>query len=180
MEIWLGYSGLAVSFVILLVTILWSLIQPNMKLRYKLIIIPIFIWYSLVLYYTAPKLMGWPVDISIPAKSIVVGFNIQEPNKIRKGGIYLWVISPKKTSEQKLVERLDPEIIFSYANKEPRAFKIPYSREMHKAIIEAQKRQARQKGSVLIIGKGEKGIDGNSMGGLGIGVFNPIDALPPK
>ena len=93
MDMWSGYIGLSVAFVIISAIVLWFSIRTPGKIIIKAMLIPVTVWYGLVLYYSVPNLMGWPISESIPENSQVLAARIKEPDpKLNDAGaIYLWV-----------------------------------------------------------------------------------------
>jgi hypothetical protein len=145
MGMWSGYIGLSTAFVIISAIVLWFSIRTPGQIIIKAMLIPATVWYGLVLYYSVPNLMGWPISQSIPDNSQVLAIRIKEPDPKHNdpGAIYFWVnIKPGSKSPEKTVKALlNPKSVFSYNSKtQPRAYQLPYSREMHKAIVEAQRK----------------------------------------
>jgi hypothetical protein len=171
MEIWSGYIGLAIAFVIITAIFLWFFLRTPGNIIIKVIMIPVTIWYGLVLYYTAPNLMGWPTTKPIPENSQILAFRIKEPNPKNNdpGAIYFW---------------LNPKNVFSYnSSTHPRAHQLPYSRKMHKRIIEAQRQARGVPGARVRIktkGRNQKGDPDNeeSKALLEFEIINPVQLLP--
>ena len=187
MEMWSGYIGLSIAFVIISAIVLWFSIRTPGKVIIKAMLIPATIWYGLVLYYTVPNLMGWPISKPIPDNSQVLSFLIKEPNPKHNdpGAIYLWVnIDPSsKTPQQKLGSLFNPKTVFSYTGRtQPRAYQLPYSRKMHKAIVEAQTKAQTMPGSQIRTKKGKAQIGTNSNGEsraeMELVILNPINLFP--
>lgn len=187
MDMWSGYIGLSVAFVIISAIVLWFSIRTPGKIIIKAMLIPVTVWYGLVLYYSVPNLMGWPISESIPENSQVLAVRIKEPDpKLNDpGAIYLWVdIKPgSKNSEQTLKAQLNPKSIFSYSSKtQPRAYQLPYSRKLHKAIVEAQRKAEEVPGGQLRTKKGvsKRGPAGNdeSKATLELEIINPVKLFP--
>jgi hypothetical protein len=187
MEMWSGYIGLSIAFVIISAIVLWFSIRTPGKIIIKAMLIPATIWYGLVIYYTVPNLMGWPISQPIPDNSQVLSTLIKEPNPKHNdpGAIYLWVtIKPgSKTPEQTLGSLFNPKSVFSYDSKtQPRAYQLPYSRKMHKAIVEAQTKAQGVPGAQIRTKKGEakSGNNGNdeSKAALELVIINPVNLFP--
>ncbi|UCE55539.1 MAG: hypothetical protein JSV31_08870 [Desulfobacterales bacterium] len=187
MDVWSGYIGLSIAFVIISAIVLWFSIRTPGQIIIKAILIPATVWYGLVLYYTVPNLMGWPISQTIPENSQVLAIRIKEPNPKRNdlGAIYFWVnIKPSSiSSEQTLGARLNPKSVFSYNSKtRPRAYQLPYSRKMHKAIVEAQRKAQGVPGAQIRTKKGEPkiGNTGNdeSKTTLELEIINPVTLFP--
>ncbi len=131
--------------------------------------------------------MGWPISQPIPDNSQVLAIRIKEPNPKHNdpGAIYFWVnIKPSsKSPEQTLKALLNPKSVFSYNSKtQPRAYQLPYSREMHKAIVEAQRKAQGVPGAQLRTkkSKSKRGTTGNdkSKAPLELEIINPVKSFP--
>ena len=190
MNIWSGYIGLAIAFVIISAIVLWFSIRTPGQIIIKALLIPATVWYGLVLYYSVPNLMGWPISQSIPDNSQLLAIRIKEPDPKHNdpGAIYFWVNTKpaSKSPEQTVKALLNPKNVFSYNGKtQPRAYQLPYSREMHKAIVEAQRKAQGEPGAQLKTKKAKKGESkrghtGNdaSKAKLELVIVNPIKSLP--
>lgn len=79
--------------------------------------------------FTFEDMLGWPTPRMLPEKFAIVSAVIEEPNKERgiDGAIYLWV-TPLDSNRPVTV---------------PRAYKLPYLKENHTQLSEAQ-RKSRQ------------------------------------
>lgn len=180
---WLGYLGLTVAYICLITITLWILIRSTAHTAIKVILIAFAIWYGLALYYATPNFMGWPTIQSIPDGSRVLSVRIQEPDKNSSGAIYFWLnVRPVKRTIT-LAEILDPRKIFLYYSEvEPRAYKLPYSRELHKRIMKASGKKSKTPGGLMVIkrkgrkGKGKKGLYPDDQ--LKFKIINPITLLP--
>ncbi len=187
MELWSGYIGLSVAFVIISAIVLWFSIRTPGQIIIKAMLIPATIWYGLVIYHTVPNLMGWPISQTIPDNSQVLAIRINEPNPMYNdpGAIYVWAnIKPSsKSPEQKPGSLLNPKNVFSYNSKTgPRAYQLPYSRKMHKAILKAQRKVKGIPGAQIRTKKGvpKPGKPGNneSQAPLQFEIVNPVKLFP--
>ena len=190
MSMWSGHTGLAIAFVIISAIVLWFSIRTPGQIIIKALLIPATVWYGLVLYYSVPNLMGWPISQSIPDNSQLLAIRIKEPDPKHNdpGAIYFWVNTKpgSKSPEQTVKALLNPKSMFSYNSKtQPRAYQLPYSREMHKAIVEAQRKAQGVPGAQLRTkkakkGKSKRGHTGNdaSKAKLELVIINPIKSLP--
>jgi hypothetical protein len=186
MGMWSGYIGLSIAFVIISAIVLWFSIRTPGQIIIKAMLIPATVWYGLVLYYSVPNLMGWPISQSIPDNSQILAIRIVEPDPKHNdpGAIYFWVnIKPSsKSPQQTLKAQLNPKSIFSYKSKtRPRAYQLPYSRKLHKAIVDAQRKAQGVPGAQLRTKKsgskrGPKGND-ESKAALELEIINPITAF---
>ena len=93
MGMWSGYTGLTIAFVLISAIVLWFSIRTPGQIIIKAMLIPVTVWYGLVLYYSVPNLMGWPISQSIPDNSQVLDIRIKEPDPKHNdpGAIYFWV-----------------------------------------------------------------------------------------
>jgi hypothetical protein len=185
MDIWYGYIGLAIAFVIIATIFLWFFLRTPGRIIIKVIMIPITIWYSLVLYYTIPNLMGWPTSEAIPENSQILAFRIKEPNPKHNdpGAIYFWLNTKPSSNEPNSSPAawLNPKRVFSYNSAtDPRAYQLPYSREMHKKIIESQRKARGVPGAQVRIKKKGQGNPSQeeSKAPLEFEILNPVKLLP--
>jgi hypothetical protein len=187
MDMWSGYIGLSIAFVIISAIVLWFSIRTPGHIIIKAMLIPATVWYALVLYYTVPNLMGWPISRSIPDNSQVLAIRIKEPDPKQNdpGAIYFWVNTKADSisSVQAVKAMLDPKSIFNYNGKtQPRAYQLPYSRKLHKAIVEAQRKAQGVPGAQMRTKKGKpaKGNPGNdeSKAKLELQIINPVNSFP--
>ena len=186
MGVWSGHIGLSIAFVIISAIVLWFSIRTPGQVIVKAILIPVTIWYGLALYYSVPNLMGWPVSQSIPENSQVLAIRIKEPDpKLNDpGAIYFWVnIEPGSTRpEHTLAAMISPKSVFKYDSKtQPRAYQLPYSREMHKEIVEAQRKAQNIRGAQIRTQKGQpaqgSGANDGSKAKLELKIINPVNSF---
>ncbi len=71
-------------------------------------------------------MLGWPAPTSPPEKFVLLAVVVEEPDKERKqkGALYVWVNALR---DNKPVQ-------------EPRAYKLPYARDLHALLGEAMKK----------------------------------------
>ena len=154
-----AYLGLAVTFLILITLLLMLLIKVKGRIITKFVIIPVVIWYSLVLLYLPNSFMGWPTGDEIPDNSIILTIFFNEPRGSSKGAIYLLVLTKNiDTSKRSLFEQLDYRGVFKYNYiNTPRIYRIPYNRGVHKALFE--KLMLAKKSGKDLIKKGKINFD---------------------
>jgi len=146
MGIMSAYIGLIIAFIIIISFFLYFFIASNMPVAVKILIIPIIVWYSLVLFYTPDKLMGWPTWQPIPNGSRIISMIIKEPFKDDLGSIYIWAIDYNISEKWSI----NPKRVFRYNEKNtPRVYKIPYSKELHKKLIEARSSAKKNHGFMM-------------------------------
>ena len=162
------------AYIIIGGLLLWILIDSKIRWWIKAITIPLGIWFGFVVWFVPCNLMGLPFSTlaeKIPGNEIVKDIIINEPSESDKGGIYFWLIPLPIEIEEIL---LNPKTLSKYSPSmfEPRSYKIPYNKELHKKLLEAQEEKSKIRGGILIfkglLGKGKKaqregGAEGDSM-----------------
>lgn len=153
----LGQIGLAGAYVCLIVVVLWIFIRSSVHVLVKTALIAFAVWYGLALFYAVPRFMGWPTGQSVPGKSEVLAIRIQEPRKDKKessGAIYVWLggIRPTDGLVERMLDALNPQNAFSYyGEREPRAYKLPYTLGLHEKVNEAMKQKSGTPGTYLTL-----------------------------
>lgn len=180
-----GYLGLSISFVIITTIFLIIFFKANVSNWIKLILVPVALWYGLLLYSIPNNFAGWAIDSEPLDKTIILNIWVEEPSIKNKGGIYFWGLVYPSIDE--LVKfNMDPSKFTTYINtSSPRSYRIPYDEEFHKKWLEAQKQQ-REKGGILLYKKGMKPGSGTKGGkqkegfedNSGFRLINPEDLLP--
>lgn len=115
-----------ISFSILAGLLLWVVIWARGRWWIKLplcVAVPAF---GFLLWHAQGTFDGYPVRQSVPARALVVGSAVDEPN-----WIYLWLMVSSRSA-----------LPFDYkgAANEPRAYRIPYTRSEHEGLHAAQER----------------------------------------
>jgi hypothetical protein len=88
----------------------------------------IWVWISL------SAMFGWPLD-KIPTGTYDISWiEVIEPNKSKSidGGIYIWIKNMDKTDKHDLFQQQEQHM----SQRKPRAYGLPYSRELHKQVME--------------------------------------------
>ncbi len=154
MDTLLGYSGLSIAFIIIIALHLYFIIYSKVKVITKVIIIPTVLWYSLILFNTPGKLMGWPVpDQLVPENSRILSKIIREPFGDDLGAIYLLTVNYSKVEKKSFIQLINLKHIFGYNEKYvPRLYELPYSRDLHRRLNESLK-EAKNKGGLVRVGK---------------------------
>ena len=171
-------TGLVVAFILLATVTAWNTIRTKGWMGLKFVSIGILIWYGFVVYFTIPQIMGWPTEKDLPANSKIISVKIIEPKENDKGSMFFW-LSQQPEHKKDVMNLLRPDKFLLYTGSiQPRSYKIPYDRELHKKLLEAQKKQKQQRGSSLMTGK--KGIKANRAEGQdGPPVEKPFKILNP-
>lgn len=192
LDMW-GYLGLTTAYILIASILLWLFINSRTNIVIKTLIVPVVLWYGIVLYYTPSNLMGWPTAIAsieqLPADSFVLGISIKEPSKKTNdpGAIFITLL---QSTDNESNFSLNPKDAFTYHGKaEPRTYKVPYSRELHKKIIDAQKAQRGQQGSTIKTKKKADKTKKKQEGTIGdetskskelFRIINPIELMPKE
>lgn len=136
--------GLVVGYIILAILLLWSFIKPNTSTLLKFILIPIIIWYGLVMYFIPPNLSGKPKIGDPPNNSIILyGWIVEKGSDT---GLYLWVLDP--TTKPKFT--LDPREFFKHLfNNAPRSYRMELTEEMKKKWTEQNQEGSNKKGLLV-------------------------------
>ncbi len=152
------------SYVALIVFVVWSVFGRNFNSLSKILItllLPLIYYFH---WISLQQTSGWPSDQTLPTKFELISADIVEPNPLENnnGNIHLWI----RTSE----------------SDSPRAFKLTYSRELHKKLFETKKRIASGRRQIGLLYDNSAGQSGTSIGGgMKLGFKNaPRKILPPK
>jgi len=152
-DIFSGCVGLALTFVVLIAVMLLILIKANnVSFKLKVILIPLVIWYSTILYNVPYSFLGWPND-RLPSQHevLVLGATVNQDKSI-----FIWVVD----HNLKNAMSLDPRMAGSLnIDGVPRAYVIPYNSELHHEIIKLQELIRQQ-------GKGVIKVDINKLRGF--------------
>lgn len=154
------------AFLILGGLLLWFLVGAKGHWWVKaifIIIVPLVVvatWLSLDSY------KGWPTSNEPTCPLVFLSAEIQEPsaNPGTQGHIYLWM-RPLAPQERSIINLFD----YKTSPYEPRAYELPYSRELHQALDNIRRTS---EGKKIILecdqkqGKGETPDGGSSYGGF--------------
>ena len=186
-----GISGITILYVLLMVSLAWTIIGIKGRWITKGLFMAIAIWFSVTLYYSFHNFMGWPSEEDISTKySQLIWFQIKEPSKVTNhpGAIYLWVREipeSEKLEGLTLRQLIDPMVWFTYPDESvPRAYKIPYSKEKHRELRKAA--EGRKTGVKTYVevkrGKKEFGKPGQQEvdDGIRFKMIKPQDIIPKR
>ena len=139
---------MSVSYVALVLFVVWSLFGKRFTTLQKIIIcllLPlVYFWH----WTSLQRTKGWPSDQSLPAQFELISADIVEPNPLEgiSGNIHLWI----RPSE----------------NDPPRAYLLSYSRDLHQRLFETKKRIAAGRRQIgLLFDESDAGQSGASIGG---------------
>ena len=146
MDLFIGYAGIALTFVIMMTILLMILIKANnISWKLKLLVIPMVLWYSVALYHVPGNFMGWPTEKwQVQNQVIVLDYKIDEEE-----AIYFWVVDYNLKNVRFFA---DPRnTYYPFVDDTPRAYKIVYNSELHKQLVEARnKRKRLGRGSMMM------------------------------
>lgn len=121
-----------VVFAVLAAILLWFLIGTKGKWQYKLPLIILVPYLGFLFSQIPDTYRGWPTVDRPAVTSTYIGGIVEEPDPVAHtaGVIYIWVIPAKGGSS-------DHGLGYKSHTGEPRSYKLPYSRELHKEIDQA-------------------------------------------
>lgn len=128
----MNLSTFAIPGAILLVSALacWAIIDARRgKWWLKLILIIIVPTLSILCWRAVGSYLGWATPDMLPEKGLLHWADIREPaKKGDKGVIYVWLVPFGKDAEKSVI------LGYRSSGREPRAYKMPYTREKHKML----------------------------------------------
>lgn len=164
---------LSIAYVFLTALLLLSLIYSRLHWLLKTGLLVLALGFFWVSYQGWKDTQGWPSETHLPDKFLLHFSVIEEPDEEigQEGNIYIWVTD---LSERKLAD-------------EPRAYRLPYERDLHSKISEAMRKsgnESLQIGELNAVKKLEKMSDkqnriGQKYPGLEFKKL-PAPALPEK
>ncbi len=127
--------AIPIAFILLAALLCWMLIGAKGKWWLKLATILIVPGFGLAVWGSISSYKGWPTASEPPEKALLVGGIVREPDakKDDPGAIYLWLI-PLKGDGHSNLNPLD----YVSSGAEPRSYKLPYTRQLHDAVNDAQ------------------------------------------
>lgn len=128
-----GTLMIPVAFAVMLALALWCVIDAKGKWWIKAGLIIIFPLISILIWVSLDSYKGWPTNEDPPEQFVFIWGEVVEPNKTTgdPGVIYLWLIADYSGQSYTPFEYTHPE-------GEPRAHKVPYSRELHENVEKAK------------------------------------------
>ena len=115
--------GLTAGFVFVVALLLSLNLYTPFHWSIKTGVILLALVFYIITLYSLPGFYGWPTKEPLPQKFLLVGMDVREPrNETDPGVIYMWI-----------------ESLQGKENK-PRAYELPYSRELHTRLTAAKKR----------------------------------------
>ncbi len=168
----LSIAGLLTAYVLLAVLLLSLNLYSSFSWPVKAAgILLVFLFY-LVSYFSFPPLLGWPTADKLPERFRLLAAHVQEPDKVAgtEGEIYLWITDMSTGKHAKV----------------PRAYKLPFSTELHRKVVEAKtklNKKLPQLGELIDEGQRVDEVKDNTQGGqasINIEFFDMPDPLFPE
>lgn len=153
--------------------LLWLLIGARGRWFVKMLVTVLVLGFNTVVLYNSSDGSGWPTRNDIPNGASFLACAVNEPTPTDKGTIDFWVTLPKQQKS-----------MFGYSSGPgtPKAFQVPYTRQLHIMCLEAQ--QARKLGHPVGItknkGRKQQGQPGNHTPGRYHLYHFPTPQLPKK
>lgn len=158
----LNAIGIPVCFLLLSVLGLWFIIHGKGYWWLKSIFILLILSFGIGLWSSLSDLSGWPTSKDIPDRVIVHWLLVKEPSKLGNdsGGVYILAteIDSKNEAKKSEISKWLTPFISKQRPIEPRVYRLPYSKELHKKAGEAMR---------LI--KANKSVIGEGLAGFGSG-----------
>ena len=115
--------GLTAGFVFVVVLLLSLNLRTPFHWSIKAGVILLALVFYIITLQSLPGFYGWPTKEPLPQKFLLVGMDVREPrNETDPGVIYMWIVSLQEKENK------------------PRAYALPYSRELHTRLTAAKKR----------------------------------------
>jgi hypothetical protein len=118
----------AATFLLLAVLLLWTVIYGRGPLLAKAVLVVLVPWWCFALWQAFLSFDGWPAERALPADAELVAYQVREPSANDEGAIFLWVVA--SGDEGALTYR---------PSGEPRAYRLPYSRQDHQQLENARR-----------------------------------------
>jgi hypothetical protein len=119
--------GLPVAIIFILILLSWFIIKVKIKTYVKLILITITFLVFFGVWNSVVNLKGWASQSQLPDKYLIQWIVIEEPGKLTREGGGIFILA----SDMEKSENEDINIYVKDNTKEPRLYRIPYSRQMH-------------------------------------------------
>ena len=147
--------GIPLTFLVLFAVILWFIILGKGRWWLKAAIVPVVLYFSLIMWFSLGQLSGWASQSEMPETFILHWSIVKEPSKKDshdQGAIYLW--ATQVDDEHQVINQPVNPVLHPFTPKknaaEPRSYRIPYSRDMHEKIGKIQSMISKGK---TVIGK---------------------------
>lgn len=174
------YLGITIGFILIAAFTAWSIIAVKGRILFKFIGTFILIYYGIAVFFSVKNILGWPIESNLPANAKIISVRIIEPSQDHEGGMWFW-LNEKPDYQKDFFNGLRPDKIFIYTGSiQPRAYKIPYDKKLHKKLFETQKQGS---GGGKFLQTGKKGVKRAGEGSVDdkeppFRIINPIDIFP--
>ena len=155
---------LSLSYVVLLVIIVWMWFNKPLGAIGKIVLsllLPLIYYFH---WIGLQESKGWPSNQTLPTQFELLSADVVEPNPLKEvsGNIHLW-IRPKE-------------------NGSPRAYILPYSRDLHNSLFRAKQAMSHGRAQLGFLFDDKSSERGASIGGGMKLDFRraPRKRLPPK
>lgn len=165
-------SPIFIGFVLLDALALWALVYGRGRWQVKLAAILVVLAFNFVAINALGSYRGWATTDAPPKDALFISgvVNEPEPGSGQQGSIYLWLVP---------LRRGHGVLSYNPAADEPRAYRLPYSEGLYKAVVAAQGIQKHGQPAVLHSGKGKRG-KGHGHGNALQSGFRAYRLPPPK
>ena len=173
---------LIVSFLLIATLLCLVLIQSKVNPFFKAVLIVVSIWYTVAILFIPQHFRGWPIEKdSLPDRSWILFYRIVEPKSNDKGGMYFWLID----HIEQVPFKINPRETFAEVHRLiPRAYGIPYDRELHKRLERVWQKKKTFRGGFVVWKQDERlktKSEGRGKEGRGkFEIINPVELLPQK
>lgn len=160
--------GLVAAYVLLGVLLLSLNLRSAWRWPVKAVAIAITLGAALLVFVSLEGMLGWPTEAAPPARFRLHAALVDEPDKqgAGRGAIYLW-LSPRTE---------DGEV-----EGPPRAYALPYSRELHEATARARRRMQNGRPVDGAVEADAQATSPYGSKGVRVELFEaPVAQLPPK
>lgn len=131
-------TGIALGFVLIAALTLWFIIGSKGHWLSKAAMILLSLYFCLSVGFSVNEFLGWPTEEKLPEQFLVHWAVIDEPDVKdgTEGSIYVWTKPLSETKET--YDTWDDYLLSFYdGNSQPRAYRLPYSRDLHEKTQEA-------------------------------------------
>ena len=147
--------GIPLTFLVLFAVVLWFIILGKGKWWLKAAIVPVVLYFSLIIWFSLSQISGWASPNDMPNTFILHWSIIKEPSKKDshdQGAIFIWA-TEVDDNYQMTNQPVNP-ILYPFTPRknaaEPRSYRVPYSHDLHEKLAKLQTMVARGK---TVIGK---------------------------
>ncbi len=122
----LEVGELILAYVVIGTLVLIACIKSKISPPSKIALVALTTMFYFIVYLSAPNILGWPARAHLPTHFKLISSIVEEPHSYAKntGNIYIWAFDTQNTKVHSI----------------PRSYKLPYARELHRKLVEAQKK----------------------------------------